>query len=242
MCAPHSNYLSLLGASLAGDGATALPHFDLPSLIQTVGLIGVIFIVFAESGLFFGFFLPGDSLLFTAGFLASQGFFNIWVLSVLCGIAAILGDSVGYWFGQRVGPRLFNREDSIWFHKRHLERAHAFYAQHGGKAIVLARFMPVVRTFAPIVAGAARMSYPQFLAYNVLGGILWGVGVSWAGYFLGNLIPDVDKYLLPIIALIILVSVLPPAIHFWRDSGEDIVAAIKTRLSRRGRPLPSSDS
>jgi membrane-associated protein len=190
---------------------------DLRAFIEAVGYVGVTLIVFAESGLFFGFFLPGDSLLFTAGFLASVGFFNIWVLSFLCGAAAILGDSVGYWFGARVGPRLFNREDSVWFHKQHLVRAHEFYERHGGKAIILARFLPFVRTFAPIVAGMGSMSYPKFLTYNVVGGLVWGVGVTWAGYFLGSVIPDVDRYLLPIIAVIILASVAPTAIHLWRD-------------------------
>jgi membrane-associated protein len=190
---------------------------DLKEFITAVGYVGVTFIVFAESGLFFGFFLPGDSLLFTAGFLASQGIFNIAVLCVLCGAAAILGDSVGYAFGRRVGPAMFNREDSMWFHKRHLERAHAFYEMHGGKAIILARFLPVVRTFAPIVAGMALMSYPKFLAYNVVGGLLWGVGVTLAGFFLGSLIPDIDRYLLPIIVVIILASVAPTVIHLWRE-------------------------
>lgn len=215
-----------------------MPSFDLTETIKTVGLIGVAAIVFAESGLFFGFFLPGDSLLFTAGFLASQGFLNIWLLSLFCGIAAILGDSVGYSFGRRVGPRLFTREDSTFFQKKHLERAHAFYERHGGKAIILARFMPIVRTFAPIVAGAAAMSYPRFLTYNVVGGLLWGVGVTWAGYFLGSLVPDVDKYLLPIIALIIVASIAPSVIHVWRESGDEIMAWVRGRVRGPGGPRP----
>jgi membrane-associated protein len=217
-----------------------LPHFDLTEIIKAGGLLLVWGIVFTESGLFIGFFLPGDSLLFTAGFLASQNWpgtnqpiLNIWLLSIGSGIAAIVGDSVGYSFGRRVGPRIFSREDSIWFHRKHLERAHAFYEKHGGKTIILARFMPVVRTFAPIVAGAAQMHYRHFLAYNVIGGILWGVGVTWAGYFLGTLIPDVDRYLLPIIALIIVVSVAPSVWHVWRESGDDIVAYVRTWLRRR---------
>lgn len=215
-------------------------------LIEAGGLFLVLAIVFAESGLFFGFFLPGDSLLFTAGFLASQRipgqdllFFQstggIWTLSVLVTIFAILGDSVGYAFGKRVGPRLFAREDSIWFHRRHLEKAHAFYEKHGGKAIVLARFMPIVRTFAPIVAGMADMRYSRFLAFNIIGGIVWGMGLTWAGYFLGSLVPDVDKYLLPIIAVIVIASVLPSAIHVWRDSGDEILAWARTTLRTRGR-------
>src|SRR5919199_1372896 len=155
-------------------------HFDLQQIIIAFGYLGVWAIIFAESGLFFGFFLPGDSLLFTAGFLASQGVFDawggIWTLSLLCGVAAILGDSTGYAFGKRVGPRLFNRDDSRWFHKRHLRRAHDFYERHGGKAIVLARFMPFVRTFAPIVAGMGAMNYPRFLFFNVVGGVVWAFG------------------------------------------------------------------
>lgn len=208
-------------------------HFDLKTFIEAVSYAGVTAIVFAESGLFFGFFLPGDSLLFTAGFLASQGIMDIRLISALCTVAAIVGDSVGYTFGRRVGPRLFNREDSMWFHRKHLERAHAFYAVHGGKAIILARFMPVVRTFAPIVAGAGAMDYRTFLVYNVVGGVLWGMGVTWAGYFLGSLVPDIDKYLLPIIALIIIASVAPSLIHLWRDSGDEITAWVRGRLSRR---------
>jgi membrane-associated protein len=167
--------------------------------------------------LLIGFFLPGDSVLFTAGFLASQGYFSLPLLCVLCGVAAITGDSVGYMFGRRVGRRLFMREDSTFFKKKYLERAEAFYEKHGSKTIVIARFMPVVRTFAPIVAGISDMHYRRFVTYNIVGGLLWGVGVTIAGYLLGSVIPDVDKYLLPIIVLIVVVSVLPSAIHILRD-------------------------
>ena len=131
---------------------------------------------------------------------------------------------------QRVGPRLFNRDDSIWFQKKHLARANAFYEKHGGKAIILARFMPIVRTFAPIVAGMAEMTYAKFLVYNVIGGILWAVGLTWAGYLLGSLIPDVDRFLLPIIALILVASVAPPAYHLWKESGDEIMAWVRGRL------------
>lgn len=192
-------------------------QFDLEEFIKTVGLLGVYAIIFAESGLLIGFFLPGDSLLFTAGFLASQDFFNFPVLAIGCFIAAVSGDSVGYWFGHRVGRRLFQREDSLLFKKKHLLKAEALYNQHGGKIIVLARFMPIVRTFAPIVAGIGVMHYPRFLSYNVIGGFFWSIGVSSAGYFLGSRIPGIDRYLLPIVFLIIFVSVLPPGIAFLRD-------------------------
>ena len=202
-----------------------MPFVDLRSLIETGGYIAISLIIFAECGLLIGFFLPGDSLLFTAGFLASQrlpgtdqNILNIWILSLLCGVAATLGPAVGYWFGRAVGPRLFNREDSIWFHKRHLERAHTFYEQHGGKALLLARFMPIVRTFAPIVAGIGAMNYTRFVIYTLIGTVVWAFGVTWAGYFLGSTIPDVDKYLLPIVALIIVVSLAPSVIHVWREN------------------------
>src|SRR3989344_9578809 len=183
-------------------------HFDLPYIIQTVGVLGLFFIIFAESGLFFGFFLPGDSLLVTAGLLASQGYFQILVLGFLLMFAAILGDSVGYWFGKKVGPSIFKREDSLLFKKSHLTKAHKFYENHGGKTIILARFIPIVRTFAPIVAGAAGMDYKNFISFNIIGGIGWVWGMLLLGYFLGSAIPNVDTYLFPIIFLIVLLSIL----------------------------------
>lgn len=204
-----------------------MPLFDLRALVeagQILAYVVVTVVIFAECGLLIGFFLPGDSLLFTAGFLASQklpgsdqNFFNIWLLSALCGVAAAVGPAVGYWFGRAVGPRLFTREDSRFFKRQHLETAHAFYERHGGKALLLARFMPIVRTFAPIVAGMAAMHYSRFLVYTLIGAVIWAVGVTWAGYFLGSAIPDVDKYLLPIIVLIVVASVAPSAIHLWRE-------------------------
>ncbi|MBI2942485.1 MAG: VTT domain-containing protein [Chloroflexi bacterium] len=209
-----------------------MPGLNLRDVILAVGYVGLFAIVFAESGLLVGFFLPGDSLLFTAGFLASQGFFDIWTLMPLLVVGAIAGDQVGYAFGLRVGPRLFHREDSLFFHKRNLERAHAFYERHGGKAIVLARFLPVVRTFAPIVAGMGQMRYRRFVFFNVCGGALWTIGMLNAGRLFGSLLPadDVDRYLLPIIALIILVSVLPSALHVYRDNRSDIHSWLRKRL------------
>lgn len=192
---------------------------DLATLIRAVGYLGVAAIVFAESGLLIGFFLPGDSLLFTAGFLASQGALQIVPLVALCFVAAVAGDSAGYAFGQRVGRRLYARPDTRLFRREHLLRAEAFFARHGGKAIVLARFIPVVRTFTPVVAGAGAMPYRQFVGYNVLGGFLWAVGVTLAGYFLGSAIPGIDRYLLPIIAAIVILSVLPMGWHWWRARG-----------------------
>lgn len=193
-------------------------HFDLKNLIETIGYLGVFAIVFAESGLLIGFFLPGDSLLFTAGFLASNGILNLPILAIGCFLAAVLGDNVGYSFGRRVGPLIFNREESFWFSKENLLKAERFYQKHGGKTIVLARFLPFVRTFAPIVAGVGKMEYRIFFFYNVIGGFLWAVGLTTLGYFLGSIIPDIDKYLIPIILLIVLISVLPTGIHLLRRS------------------------
>jgi membrane-associated protein len=192
---------------------------DPQTIILTGGLIAITAVIFAECGLLIGFFLPGDSLLFTAGFLASQhvGGLDIWVLSILCGVAAALGPLLGYWYGHIWGPRLFSREDSLLFRKQNLVRAHEFYEQHGGKALILARFMPVVRTFAPVVAGMASMDYRRFVGYTVLGAVVWAVGVTWLGYFLGSLIPDAGKYLEYIVAAIIIVSIAPPVIHLWRE-------------------------
>lgn len=189
----------------------------LQTLIETIGYFGIFGIVFAESGLLIGFFFPGDSLLFTAGFLASQGIFNIWVLTIGCFISAIVGDSVGYFFGHKIGRRLFHKKESLFFHKDNLKKAELFYEKYGGKTIILARFMPVIRTFAPIVAGIGSMRYPTFLFFNVIGGVIWGIGLTLAGFYLGKLIPDVDKFLIPIILGIIFFSVLPTAWHLLKD-------------------------
>jgi len=188
---------------------------SLIELIKTVGYLGVTIAVFAESGLFIGFFLPGDSLLFTAGFLSSQGILNVLALAVLAFVAAVVGDSVGYSFGRKVGKRIFDRENSFLFNRKNLIKAKAFYEKHGSKTIVLARFVPVVRTFAPIVAGAADMKYRTFISYNLIGGLFWTQLMVWGGYFLGSIVPDVDKYILPIIALIIVLSVLPVVREYY---------------------------
>jgi membrane-associated protein len=192
---------------------------DPQTIIATGGLIAIGVVIFAECGLLVGFFLPGDSLLFTAGFLASQhvGGLDIWTLSIVCAIAAALGPLVGYWYGNWWGPRLFNREDSLLFRKQHLVRAHEFYERHGGKALILARFMPIVRTFAPVVAGMASMDYKRFVVYTVAGAVIWALGVPWLGYFLGSLIPEAGKYLEYIVVAIILASIAPPIIHLLRE-------------------------
>ena len=183
--------------------------FDISQIIQTFGVLGVSLIIFAESGLFFGFFLPGDSLIFTAGILASQGFLNIAYLTLFTWLAAIAGDSVGYWFGARIGIKLFNKERSFLFNKRYPERAHEFYTRYGNRAVLFARFVPAVRTFVPIMAGVAKMDYKKFLTYNIIGGTIWSVGLSLGGYYLGRSIPNVDKYILPIIVVIVAISLIP---------------------------------
>ncbi len=190
--------------------------FDAASIIKTAGYLGLFAIVFAESGLFIGFFLPGDSLLFTAGFLASQGYGNVAGIAALCFAAAVLGDSFGYWFGKRAGPRIFTREDGFFFRKTHVERIRAFYGRHGGKALIFARFLAGVRTFAPIFAGVGTMPYSLFLSYNIVGGFLWAGGLVGLGFMLGSVIPGIDGYLLPIIAGIIIISMLPSVIAVAR--------------------------
>ena len=200
---------------------------DPQTIILTGGLIAIALIIFAESGLLIGFFLPGDSLLFTAGFLASQPFtgLNIWTLSAVCGIAAVLGPLVGYWYGNLWGPRLFNREDSLLFRKQHLVRAHEFYERHGGKALILARFIPIVRTFAPVVAGMAAMDYRRFAIYTAIGAVVWGIGVPWAGYLLGTRFPELGKFIEWVVIIIILVSIAPPIVHVLRERAKSKAAA-----------------
>lgn len=193
-------------------------------LIQTLGIIGIFAIVFLETGAFFGFFLPGDSLLFTAGFLASQGLFssNIYlsliILLVGTFVMAVVGDSVGYIFGKRVGPSIFSKEDSLFFNKKHIIRAEEFYKKYGKKTIILARFVPIVRTFAPIVAGIGKMEYKTFITYNVIGAFVWTWSMILLGFLLGSIIPNPDKYIFPIIILIIVVSFLPAVYEIYKGA------------------------
>src|SRR3989344_5469694 len=194
---------------------------DLVSLIKTVGYTGLFAIVFAETGLFLGFFLPGDSLLFVAGFLAGQNFFSLPILIFGLFVSAVLGNMLGYEFGRRIGPKLFSREDSLIFKKRHAITAQNFYDKHGAKTILLARFMPIIRTFAPIIAGIAQMHYRTFLMYNVIGAFVWIVGLVVLGYSLGSVI-DVDKYLLPIVLIIIFLSFLPGIVAYIREKRKNV--------------------
>ena len=192
-------------------------HFiEIIPLIKIIGLVGIFVFVFAESGLFFGFFLPGDSLLFSAGILASAGYFNVFTLFFGCLIAAFLGDSVGYMFGKKIGPRIFSKPDSFFWNKNNLDKTEIFFAKHGNKTITLARFVPIVRTFAPILAGVGSMLYKTFLFWNIIGACVWVSSMVWGGYFLGNLVKDVDQYILPIVLFIILLSFLPVLFEIYK--------------------------
>jgi len=223
-----------------------MDNMSLEQLVINIGYIGVFAIIFAESGLFFGFFLPGDSLLLTAGLLASRGLMNIWLLLIIVPLAAIIGDNVGYWFGKKTGPRIFNRENSRFFKQKNLLAAKAFYDKHGGKTLVLARFVPFIRTFVPIVAGAVEMEYRTFFTWNVLGGILWGVGVTLAGYLLGVFFKDIvdpetlDKYFLVLVFAVILISALPTMLHLWRENKDTIL--LKLHLRRAPETPQTADA
>jgi membrane-associated protein len=199
------------------------PHF----LISTFGTIGVIGVIFVETGLFFGFFLPGDSLLFTAGFFASQGYISFAWLLVGTFLAAVIGDSVGYAIGKKIGPKLFTKEDSLFFNRKHIVRAQDFYEKHGKKTIVLARFIPIVRTFAPVVAGIGNMPYKTFISYNIIGGFLWTWLMLWLGYGLGSLIPNPDRYVLPAVLVIVAISSFPALREIFRKK-KDILEDITT--------------
>ncbi|MGW7056174.1 DedA family protein [Streptomyces sp. NPDC054887] len=191
-------------------------------LLEQFGLIGLLVIVFAESGLLIGFFLPGDSLLFTTGLLVTTGVLDtpLWLVCTLVVLAAILGDQVGYLFGRKVGPALFKRPDSRLFKQENVEKAHDFFEKYGPKSLVLARFVPIVRTFTPIIAGVSRMNYRSFITFNIIGGVLWGAGVTLLGASLGK-IEFVHKHIEAILILIVLISVLPIVIEFLRARGKN---------------------
>ncbi len=182
---------------------------DPEHLVKAFGYVGIFTMIFLESGIVFGFFLPGDSLLFTAGLLASQHYLNLGVVIVLAVVAAILGNNAGYYTGRKVGPSLFNRKDSKFFSHRRITEAHEFFDKQGGKALILARFIPAVRTFVPIIARVGKMEYRHFFTYNAIGGLLWGISMPLLGYWLGKTVPSIDKYLLPIVFVIILISAIP---------------------------------
>lgn len=207
-----------------------IPGFDLMQFAQTAGplaaLIIVAIIIFAENGLLIGFFFPGDSILFTIGFLV-QGTntfkldISIHLVAMVLFAAAVIGANVGYMFGQKIGPRLFKKPNSLLFHQDNVQKAQDFYDKYGGKTIIIARFIPIVRTFVPLIAGIAKMEFRTFMLFNVIGGLLWAAGITYLGYFLGKLLlslgVDIDSILLPIIALILFFSIAPAIYHLLKD-------------------------
>ncbi len=212
-----------------------MPHFDLIELIKAFGYLGIFAIVFSETGLLLGFFLPGDSLLFTAGILAAQGYLDISLLLIILAAAAIIGDSVGYAIGKNLGPRIFSKEESLLFNKKHIAKAQKFFDTHGPKTIILARFVPIVRTFAPTLAGVGKMSYWKFLTYNIVGGLLWVLSVTLLGYYLGIKVDNIEKYIIPGVVIIVLISISPyiksfltnaemrrEAVHYLKRMGKRI--------------------
>lgn len=195
----------------------ATGRYSLDDLVRWGGYVVLAVIVFTETGLLVGFFLPGDSLLISAGLVAASGRLNIWLLNVLLIVAAVAGDSVGYAIGRRLGPRLFTRPKSLLFNPRHVERTRAFYARHGSKTIVIARFVPIVRTFAPVVAGVGQMEYRRFVVYNIAGGMGWVTSMTWAGYLLGQAVPNISDHVHVVVVIVILLSLVPVAVELIRE-------------------------
>ncbi|HET8690076.1 MAG TPA: VTT domain-containing protein [Candidatus Saccharimonadales bacterium] len=221
---------------LGGLAYLAIDRYGLNAFIGLIGVAGVAAIIFAESGLLIGFFFPGDSLLFTAGFLVHSGsfHFNIHGLALIVFAAAALGDNVGYAFGNKVGHRLFRRPDSLIFHKDNLKRAEAFYEEYGAKTILLARFVPVVRTFAPIVAGIGKMRYRTFLSFNLIGAFVWAIGLTYLGFFAGHWIDKLGINIELVLILIVFLSILPPIIHVLKDpAGRRQLKTAWTHFRRR---------
>ncbi len=217
---------ALIGLAVLAIAALGLYLFrkvDLEEMISAVGYPGLFIIVFAETGLLIGFFLPGDTLLITTGLLCQRGqlqiadYNGIWFVIPVLIVAAILGDAVGYQIGRKAGPRIFTREDSRWFHREHLERAREFYEKHGGKTIILARFLAFARTFAPTVAGAASMPYRRFALFNVTGGVLWVVSMTTVGYVVGHTVPNLEAIFTGMIVAMVALSVAPAALHLLRE-------------------------
>lgn len=217
-------------------GLDFLNPVELIRLLGATAVFAIPLIIFAESGLLIGFFLPGDSLLFTAGFLVQTGVIpiNIHLFVLILFVAAVTGDNVGYFFGKKVGRKVFDKPDSKIFKQKYLQKAEDFYEKHGGKTIIIARFIPVVRTFAPVVAGTAHMRHRTFFIYNVIGALIWAGGATYLGYVLGEALTraglDIDQVILPIIAVIVLASILPPIIHVLRDKQQrDAIFAASNR-------------
>ncbi len=191
--------------------------YDVEGIIRWGGLAMICAIIFAETGLMIGFFLPGDSLLVTAGVFAAAGLIDIYLLLGLVSLCAVVGDQLGYYIGKKTGQALFTREDSLLFKRSHVVRAQEFYERYGAKTIVIARFVPIVRTFAPVVAGVGNMNYRRFVTYNIAGGILWVFSMSLTGYLIGSAVPNIDKHIHYVIAVVIFLSILPAFIEIWRE-------------------------
>lgn len=202
-----------------------------PRTLAAAGHLVLIFIVFAETGLAAGFFLPGDSLLVVAGLFAAKGDLNVTILLSTLFVAAVVGDAVGYYSGSKLGPHIFKRPKSLLFRPSHLQKAHSFYEKYGGKTIIIARFVPIVRTFAPIVAGAAKMPYRKFVVFNVVGGFLWVFSMVLGGYFLGSLIPDLDKHIEWVVIIVVALSLTPPLYEYIRSRREKAKAAAKVETA-----------
>jgi len=203
------------------------------NLVRAFGYFGLTAVIFVETGLLLGFFLPGDSLLVTAGLLASQPEFglNVYLLGGILSVAAIAGDQLGFVIGRATGPRIFTRENSLLFNRKHLVRAHDFYERHGGKTIVIARFVPIIRTFAPVVAGVAQMRYRDFVVFNIFGGILWIWSMLFVGYFLGRYFPGVDRHIEKVILLVIFLSLLPGIVHWRQEVARSRAAAAAAKAA-----------
>lgn len=214
---------------------------NVEQLVAWGGTFMVCAIVFVETGLFVGFFLPGDSLLVTAGLFAAKGHLNIWSLLILVSICAVVGDQVGFWIGRKAGQTLYSRPDSMFFKRKHLEKAHEFYEKYGGKTIVLARFVPIVRTFAPAVAGAANMNYRKFVFFNVLGGVLWVWSMVGLGYGLLTAFPGIDKHIHIVIAVVVFISILPAFIEIYRERSKHKKAQSEPPASMPLPPQPEKD-
>ena len=196
---------------------TYLLHTNIAELVRMLGYFGLITIIFCETGLFFGCFFPGDSLLFTAGLLAVRGFFNLWILIPALILAAILGYAVGYWFGDKLGNWLLKRKESFLFKKKYMIQAHDFYERYGAQALILCRLVPIVRTFCPIVAGMGVMSLKRYMLANVIGAVIWVNLLTLLGYFVGTMFPMAEKFILPIVLLIVVASVMPAAWQFLKE-------------------------
>ncbi len=199
-------------------------YFDITAFVSTLGYVGILSIIFLESAVFFCFFFPGDSLLFAAGFLAAKGVFALSVLIPAAAAAAIIGYMLAYFFGIKLGKWLLKKNDSFWYKRSHIDKAHVFYKNHGGKAIVLARLMPIVRTFMPIVAGIVKMNYKRYSIYNIVGGVIWATVLPITGFYLGTLIPSSKNYILPAVLVIVLLSISPTVIKWWRDRRQSHLA------------------